>query len=66
MNLHAKLAAREAQGRPLRVGLIGAGKFAAMYLAQVPRTPLREARSAGFMESFGWNDGIIPDRAKPI
>jgi len=39
MNLHAKLAAREAQGRPLRVGLIGAGKFAAMYLAQVPRTP---------------------------
>src|SRR5499427_8524004 len=30
---------REAQGAPLRVGLIGAGKFAAMYLAQVPRTP---------------------------
>jgi predicted homoserine dehydrogenase-like protein len=39
MNLHAKLRAREAAGRPLRVGLIGAGKFAAMYLAQVPRTP---------------------------
>jgi predicted homoserine dehydrogenase-like protein len=30
---------REAHGKPLRVGLIGAGKFAAMYLAQVPRTP---------------------------
>jgi len=39
MNLHAKLKEREAAGRPLRVGLIGAGKFAAMYLAQVPRTP---------------------------
>jgi len=39
MNLHAKLRTREAQGRPLRVGLIGAGKFAAMYLAQVPKTP---------------------------
>ena len=39
MNLHARLREREAQGRPLRIGLIGAGKFAAMYLAQVPRTP---------------------------
>jgi predicted homoserine dehydrogenase-like protein len=39
MNLYAKLKEREAAGRPLRVGLIGAGKFAAMYLAQVPRTP---------------------------
>ena len=39
MNLYAKLRERAAQGRPLRVGLIGAGKFAAMYLAQVPNTP---------------------------
>ncbi len=39
MNLHAKLRERDAQGNPLRVGLIGAGKFAAMYLAQVPNTP---------------------------
>jgi predicted homoserine dehydrogenase-like protein len=39
VNLHAKLQEREAQGRPLRVGVIGAGKFAAMYLAQTPRTP---------------------------
>ena len=39
MNLYAKLKEREAQGRPLRVGVIGAGKFAAMYLAQAPRTP---------------------------
>jgi predicted homoserine dehydrogenase-like protein len=39
MNLHAKLQEREAQGRPLRLGVIGAGKFATMYIAQVPRTP---------------------------
>ncbi len=39
MNLYAKLKEREAQGKPLRIGVIGAGKFAAMYLAQAPRTP---------------------------
>jgi predicted homoserine dehydrogenase-like protein len=39
LNLYAKLLEREQQGKPLRVGLIGAGKFAAMYLAQVPKTP---------------------------
>ncbi|MGQ0546647.1 MAG: NAD(P)H-dependent oxidoreductase [Betaproteobacteria bacterium] len=37
MNLYAKLQQR--RDRPLRLGLIGAGKFAAMYLAQVPKTP---------------------------
>ncbi len=37
MNLYAKLLERK--DKPLRVGLIGAGKFAAMYLAQVPKTP---------------------------
>src|ERR1051325_135349 len=39
MNLHALLEQRRAQGRPVGVGLIGAGKFGAMYLAQVPRIP---------------------------
>src|SRR6266853_6313916 len=39
MNLYARLCARAAQGRPLRLGLIGAGKFGSMYLAQVPKTP---------------------------
>jgi predicted homoserine dehydrogenase-like protein len=37
MNLYAKL--KERQDKPLRIGLIGAGKFAAMYIAQVPKTP---------------------------
>ena len=37
VNLYAKL--QERQDKPLRIGLIGAGKFGAMYLAQVPKTP---------------------------
>jgi predicted homoserine dehydrogenase-like protein len=39
MNLYAKLQQRAAEGKPVRIGLIGAGKFGSMYLAQVPRTP---------------------------
>ena len=64
MNLHAKLAARAKEGRPLRVGLIGAGKFGTMYLAQVPRTPgvhimgiadLAPASATINLERAGWN-----------
>ena len=39
MSLYAKLQQRAADGKPVRIGLIGAGKFGSMYLAQVPRTP---------------------------
>src|ERR1700761_3474325 len=39
MNLHRLLQQRLDAGRPVRVGLIGAGKFGAMFLAQVPTTP---------------------------
>jgi predicted homoserine dehydrogenase-like protein len=39
MNLHSKLRQRAADGKPVRIGLIGAGKFGSMYLAQIPRTP---------------------------
>jgi predicted homoserine dehydrogenase-like protein len=39
MNLHSKLLQRAAENRPIRIGLIGAGKFGSMYLAQIPRTP---------------------------
>ena len=39
MSLHQQLLARQAQNRPIRIALIGAGKFGSMYLAQVPRTP---------------------------
>jgi predicted homoserine dehydrogenase-like protein len=39
MSLHRKLQQRAAENKPVRIGLIGAGKFGAMYLAQIPRTP---------------------------
>jgi predicted homoserine dehydrogenase-like protein len=64
MNLHAMLRARAAQGKPLRVGVIGAGKFAAMYLAQVPKTPgvhlvgiadLAPANARANLQRVGWN-----------
>ena len=64
MNLYAKLREREAVSRPVRVGLIGAGKFGAMYLAQVPRTPglhlvaiadISPAAALRNLERVGWN-----------
>jgi len=50
-------------GRPLRVGVIGAGKFTAMYLAQAPKTPgihivgiadLSPGRARANLERVGW------------
>jgi len=38
MNLARMLAKRAAEGRPVRVGIIGAGKFGAMYLSQARLT----------------------------
>jgi len=63
MNLHMMLLAREAEGRPLRVGLIGAGKFGSMYLSQAHRTPgihvlgvadLAPARARASLRHVGW------------
>src|SRR3954447_21632552 len=68
MNLFAKLKEREEAKKPLRVGLIGAGKFAAMYLAQVPRTPgiklvaiadLSPANAKTNLERVGWPAELI-------
>ena len=39
MNLYAMLASRAEAGNPIRVGLIGAGKFGSMFLAQARLTP---------------------------
>lgn len=39
MNLSRMLRARAAAGRPVTVGVVGAGKFGSMYLAQAVRTP---------------------------
>ena len=63
MNLHRMLRERAADGRPLRVGLIGAGKFGSMYLSQVRRTPgvqlvavadLSPARARDALIRVGW------------
>ena len=55
MNLHAKLRGRAEAGRPIRVGLIGAGKFGSMFLAQAPRTPGLHVMAIG---------DLSPDRAR--
>ncbi len=55
MNLFKLLRTREETGKLLRVGLIGAGKFGAMYLSQVARTP--------GMQMVGIAD-LSPDRAR--
>ena len=39
MNLAAKLRRRAEAGNPVRIGLIGAGKFGSMFLSQAPRAP---------------------------
>ena len=39
MNLHAMLRRRAAEGRPVTVGVIGAGKFGSMFLAMAVRMP---------------------------
>jgi predicted homoserine dehydrogenase-like protein len=63
MNLHTLLLAREAQGRPVTVGLIGAGKFGSMFLTQALRTAgmhvaavadLNVARARAQLALAGW------------
>ena len=65
MNLHALLAAR---AKPVRVGLIGAGKFGAMFLAQVPHVPGLEVaaiadldpdRARATLVAVGWDSARI-------
>jgi predicted homoserine dehydrogenase-like protein len=55
MNLYRLLQARAANGRPVRVGLIGAGKFGSMFLSQVPTTPGLEVAAIA---------DLSPDRAR--
>jgi predicted homoserine dehydrogenase-like protein len=78
MNLHRLLVARAADGRPLKVGLIGAGKFGAMYLAQAKHTlgihvvgiaDLDPARARATLARTGWESarfaaGSFADAAK--
>lgn len=68
MNLHHMLRLRHAEGRPVRVVLIGAGKFGSMFLAQVPHTPglevaaiadLSPDRAREACRIVGWDDARI-------
>jgi predicted homoserine dehydrogenase-like protein len=63
MNLYRMLLEREAEGRPIQVGLIGAGKFASMYLAQALKTEgvhvnslcdLDPDRASAALAATGW------------
>jgi len=63
MSLYSKLLERDAAQNPIRIGLIGAGKFGAMYLHQVLRTPgihlvaiadLSRARAIESLQRVGW------------
>lgn len=65
MNLYAKLLEREAAGRPVRVGMIGAGKFGTMFLTQAIRTrglhivglaDLDVSRAKSQLKSAGWDE----------
>ncbi|MDP9095228.1 MAG: flagellar biosynthesis protein FlgA [Pseudomonadota bacterium] len=65
MNLSTMLAARAAAGRPVRVGLIGAGKFGSMILSQarhiegmhiVGVADLDVAKARGSFARVGWSE----------
>ncbi|HEX4763927.1 MAG TPA: Gfo/Idh/MocA family oxidoreductase [Usitatibacter sp.] len=66
MNLHRLLEARAADRRPVRVAMIGAGKFGSMYLSQARRTPglqilalvdLAPDRARASLARVGWEAG---------
>ncbi len=63
MSLYPQLLARQEQDRPLRVGVIGAGKFGTMFLAQALHLPgvhvvgiadLNVAQACSNLELAGW------------
>jgi predicted homoserine dehydrogenase-like protein len=68
LNLQSLLAARVDANKPVRVGLIGAGKFGSMFLAQVPSIrglevtmicDLDPERAKAACRNVGWDDGLI-------
>jgi predicted homoserine dehydrogenase-like protein len=68
MNLSRLSAARAEAGRPVRAGLIGAGKFGSMFLSQVPTIPGLEVsciadldpdRARSACRAVGWDEARI-------
>lgn len=76
MNLHKLLSDREQEGRPVRVGLIGAGRYGTMYLAQANNIPgihvvaiadINVKRAEGAFDLVGWpKSQIAPDIATAL
>ena len=67
MYLQSLLRERVESARPVRVGLIGAGKFGSMFLSQVPTTnglevtviaDLDPVRAHAACRAVGWNDAL--------
>lgn len=65
MSLIQQLKARAVDHKPVRVAIIGAGKFGSMYLSQVPRTPgvhlvavidLSPDRAKASLARVGWSE----------
>jgi len=74
LNLFSLLQARAAESGPVRVGLIGTGKFGSMFLAQVLTTPglrltaiadLSPDRAKGQCRIAGWSEELIEDTWYP-
>ena len=70
MFIHQELLTRADARNPVRVGLIGAGKFGSMFLSQVPTTPgltvtaiadLSPDRAKAACRSVGWSDARVHD-----
>ncbi|MDH3739438.1 MAG: Gfo/Idh/MocA family oxidoreductase, partial [Alphaproteobacteria bacterium] len=75
MNLHRLLLKRDASANPVRVALIGAGKFGTMYLSQAGRTPgiriaalvdLNPARAKAACTRADIGDTFITDDAMAV
>lgn len=72
MSLIQQLKARAAEHKPVRVAIIGAGKFGSMYLSQVPRTPgvhlvavidLSPDRAKASLARVGWSEANYSARS---
>ena len=70
MFVYQELLARARDADPVRVGLIGAGKFGSMFLSQVPTTPalrvtviadLKPDNARKACSEVGWNDELITE-----
>ncbi len=70
MNFYTMFQRRASEGRPVKVGVIGAGKFSAMFLSQAHLVPglqvmgiaeLEPQKVFDALERTGWDDGIAED-----